>query len=77
MIYLDIFKVNLDQKLPLSILILFILEKLNEMNHHVDVQVNYWKEEVEIRAESLKIEIDEIKESLFTKLEKVKIDFEG
>ena len=28
------------------------------MDEHVEVQVNYWKEVVEIRAEALKIEID-------------------
>ena len=30
------------------------------MDEHVDVQVDYWKEEVEIRSESLKNEIDQI-----------------
>jgi len=27
------------------------------MDEHIEVQVNNWKEEIEIRAESLKIEI--------------------
>jgi hypothetical protein len=54
------------------------------MDVHVDVQINYWKEEVEIRAESLKIEIDEIdeidiidkkKNSFIAKLDEIRQDF--
>ena len=41
----------------------------------VDVQINYWKEEMEIRAESLKIEIDKIKDSFIAKLDKINEDF--
>ena len=52
------------------------IEKMNVMNEHVDVQINYWKEEVEIRAESLKIEIDEIKESFISKLELIRLEYE-
>jgi hypothetical protein len=29
--------------------------KINEIDEHLEVQINYWKEEVEMRAESLKI----------------------
>ncbi len=46
------------------------------MNEHVDVQISYWKEEVEIRAESLKIEIDEIKEGFISKLDTIRLEYE-
>ena len=39
--------------------------KENEMTEHVDIQVNYWKDEIEVRAESLKSEIDKIKNESF------------
>jgi hypothetical protein len=42
------------------------------MEEHVDVQINYYKEEIEIRAESLKIEIDKIKDTLIKKFDKIK-----
>ena len=45
------------------------------MDEHVEVQINYWKEEVEIRAESLKIEIDQIKDNLIGELYRIKGDF--
>ena len=35
------------------------------MTEHVDIQVNYWKDEIEVRAESLKSEIDKIKNESF------------
>ncbi len=38
----------------------------------MDVQINYYKEEIEIRAESLKIEIDKIKDTLIQKFDKIK-----
>jgi hypothetical protein len=52
-----------------------IKDKFDEMDVLVDVQINYWKEEMEIRAESLKIEIDKIKDSFIAKLDKINEDF--
>ena len=51
------------------------------MNERLELQINYWKEVVEIRAESLKIEIDKndtidkIKKSFIAKLDKIRQDF--
>ena len=45
------------------------------MDEHVDGRINYYKDEIEIRAESLKIEIDKIKDTLIAKLDRIKGDF--
>jgi hypothetical protein len=45
------------------------------MEESVDIQINYAKDEIEIRAESLKIEIDQLKEKFINKLDEIKNEF--
>lgn len=46
------------------------------MSEHVNVQIEYFKDEVEIRAESLKLEIDVMKNALIDKLDSIRLNFE-
>jgi hypothetical protein len=51
-------------------------EKLSRKRGEVDVLIGYCKDELDIRAESLKIEIDKIKDNFVNKLDEIKGDFE-
>jgi hypothetical protein len=49
---------------------------LNKKSGIIDVLIGYCKDELDIRAESLKIEIDKIKDNFVNKLDEIKGDFE-
>ena len=47
-----------------------------DLKENIDVHVQFNKEEVEIRVESLKIQLDQYKETMFKKLDEIPMDFE-
>ena len=53
-----------------------IASQMVEMNDNAVAQIEFAKENVEIRIESLKIELDKYKEVFIHRLDKVKQDFE-
>ena len=55
---------------------IFFQARLKDFKDFSAIQVEFAKEEVEIRAESLKIQIDEIKNRLFDRFDKIKLDYE-
>ena len=54
---------------------MFFIAKLSNVNNFIDLQVHYAKNEVNIRANLLKNEIEEIKTSQHAMLDKIKDEF--
>ena len=52
------------------------LGKIESMNELFEKKILFATQEIEIHAESLKIQIDEMKDALMQKFNKIKIDFE-